>query len=167
MRQINGCGTVYDSRDVGSAIDSNVRGRTNEKLEIAVDDRGICNVRWINPMTVVEVVDPDAALLPFDEITKKLANQLRAKFDYNVTRENGNHEIYIQRAELGLMRVGKPGSETYRFEPVWSFFTTFEAQPDYSNPDLQKAAYSGDPAYWNSLTISAMDGRLIDRDYGA
>ncbi len=167
MREVNGVGTVYDSRDVGSDIDSNVQGRVNEALEITVDDRGICNVHWINPMTVDAITNPDATLMPFAEIEANLADLLREKYDYEVTKENGTHALYIQRAELGLMRIGKPGSTTYTLEPVWSFFIGFEENPDYSsNPDLLTAGYNGDPIYWNSLTISAIDGHVIDRDRG-
>ncbi len=167
MRQINGVGTVYDSRDVGSDIDSNVQGRVNEALEITVDDRGIINVHWVNPMTVDSISTPAATLLPFSQIETMLPELLREKYDYNVTRDEGTVELFFQRAELGLMRIGKPGSTTYTLEPVWSFFLEFEENPDYSDiPDLLRAGYDGDPAYWNSLTISAIDGRVIDRDRG-
>lgn len=169
MRAVNGVGTVYDSRDVASDMETNVQnGRAYEALEITVDDRGICNVHWINPMTVDTIISPDATLMPFAEIEAKLADLIREKYDYNITRENDStHELYILRAELGMMRIGKPGSTTYTLEPVWSFFIGFDEKPDYeSNPDLLRAAYDGDPTYWNSLTISAIDGRVIDRDRG-
>ena len=66
-----------------------------------------------------------------------------------------------------MIRIGKPGSTTYTLEPVWSFLLEFEENPDYSDmSDLLRAGYGGDPAYWNSLTISAIDGRVIDRDRG-
>ena len=164
MRTVNGVGTVYDSRDVGSDISSEVYGRVNETLEITVDDRGVCNVHWINPMTVTGV--SNATPLPFSAITDALIEQLRAKYDYEITRENGTRALYLWRAELGLMRIGKPGAKSYTLEPVWSFFIDFDETPDYSDPDLQRPAYDGDPAYGNSLTVSAIDGRLIDRDRG-
>ena len=168
MREVNGVGTVYDSRDVGSDIDSNVQGRVNEALEITVDDRGIINVHWVNPMTVDTITNPDATLMPFKEIETKLANLVREKYDYDITRENNStHELFIQHAELALMRIGEPNATTFTLEPVWSFFIEFTEHPDYSsNPDLLRAGYDGDPAYWNSLTISAIDGRVIDRDRG-
>lgn len=169
MRELNGVGTVYDSRDVGSDIDTTILNRrVNEALEITIDDRGICNVHWVNPMTVDAITDSDATLMPFAEIEAKLADLVREKYDYNITKENDStHELYIQRAELGLMRIGKPGSTTYTLEPVWSFFIGFDEHPDYeSNPDLLRAMCNGDPTYWNSLTISAIDGRVIDRDRG-
>jgi hypothetical protein len=169
MRELNGVGTVYDSRDVGSDIDTTILNRrVNEALEITIDDRGICNVHWVNPMTVDAITDSDATLMPFAEIEAKLADLIREKYDYNITKENDStHELYILRAELGLMRIGEPGSTTYTLEPVWSFFIGFDENPDYeSNPDLLRAMCNGDPTYWNSLTISAIDGRVIDRDRG-
>lgn len=166
MRQVNGMGSVYDSRDVGSDMESNVRGRTNEKLEITVDERGVCNIHWINPMTVSEITNPNVTLLPFDTITEKLADQLRAKYDYDISRKDGAQELFIQHAELGLMRVGKPGSTAFVLEPVWSFFVDFQEQRDYPDYELQRAAYDGDPRFWNSLTVSAVDGRILDRDRG-
>jgi beta-lactamase regulating signal transducer with metallopeptidase domain len=168
MRQVNGVGTVYDSRDVGTDIDTNIlNGRTTEALEITVDDRGICDLRWVNPMTIDSIATPAATLLLFSQIETMLPELLREKYDYNVTREEGTLELFFQRAELGLMRIGKPGSVTYTLEPVWSFFLEFEENPDYSDmPDLLRAGYDGDPAFWNSLTISAIDGRVIDRDRG-
>ena len=169
MRAVNGVGTVYDSRDVASDMETKVQnGRAYEALEITVDDRGICNVHWINPMTVDTITNPDATLMPFTEIETKLADLIREKYDYDITRENDStHELYILRAELGMMRIGKPGSTTYTLEPVWSFFIGFDEKPDYDSiPDLLRAAYDGDPAYWNSLTISAIDGHVIDRDRG-
>ena len=97
-----------------------------------------------------------------------LPDLLREKYDYNITREiDSTHALYIQRAELGMMRIGKPGSTSYTMEPVWSFFSDFNEHPDYaSNPDLLRAMCDGDPVFWNSLTISAIDGRVIDRDRG-
>jgi hypothetical protein len=119
-------------------------------------------------MTVDAITDSDATLMPFAEIEAKLADLIREKYDYNITKENDStHELYILRAELGLMRIGEPGSTTYTLEPVWSFFIGFDENPDYeSNPDLLRAMCNGDPTYWNSLTISAIDGRVIDRDRG-
>lgn len=168
MRNVNGVDTVYDSRDVGTDIDTNVvTGRVNEALYVTVDDRGICNVRWFNPMTVDTINESSAALLPFSEIEAMLPDLIREKYDYDVTREEGALTLYLQHVQLGMMRVGKPGQSSYTLEPVWSFFIGFEEEPDYSAiPDLLNASFRGDPAYWNSLTISAIDGREIDRDRG-
>jgi len=169
MREVNGVGTVYDSRDVASDMETNVQnGRAYEALEITVDDRGVCGVHWVNPVTVDSITNPNATLLSFAQIEALLPDLLREKYDYDITRENDStHALYIQRAELGMMRIGKPGSTSYTMEPVWSFFIDFNEHPDYAAiPDLLRALYDGDPVYWNSLTISAIDGRVIDRDRG-
>ena len=106
-------------------------------------------------------------LLPFDAIVGKLADLAREKYDYDITRETDPaHDLYIQHAELGLMRVGAPHAAAYTLEPVWSFFVAFQAQPDDSDPGLLESSFMGDPVRWNSLTISAVDGRAIDRDRG-
>lgn len=168
MRQINGCGTVYSSEDVSSDIARETGGRGNETLEITINDRGVCQVYWANPMTVKETTVPDAPLLSFDAVVEPLIEQLREKYDYEITRKDGMLTLYLQHVELGYMRIGKPDSEVYQFEPVWSFFIDFEENRDYSKyPDLLRAVYSGDPAYWNAITVSAIDGRIIDRNYGA
>ena len=65
MRAVSGVGTVYDSRDVGSDMESTlINPRVNEALEITVDDSGIINIHWINPMTVDAVTNADATLMP-------------------------------------------------------------------------------------------------------
>ena len=168
MREVNGVGTVYDSRDIASDMETTLTNvRVNEALEITVDDSGIINIHWVNPMTVDAITNPDATLLPFSEIEAKLADLVREKYDYDITREDGTHELFIQHAELGLMRIGKPNAKTFTLEPVWSFFIGFEETPDYSSmPDILRAMYNGDPEFWNSLTISAIDGHVIDRDRG-
>ena len=168
QRTVNGVGTAYDSRDIASDMETTLTNvRVNEALEITVDDRGIVSIHWINPMTVDAVTNPDATLLPFSEIEAKLADLVREKYDYNITREDATHELFIQHAELGLMRIGKPNAKTFTLEPVWNFFIEFSEHPDYSSsPDLLNAAYDGDPVFWNSLTISAIDGHVIDRDRG-
>ena len=168
MRAVNGVGTVYDSRDVGSDMETTlINPRVNEALEITVDDSGIINIHWINPMTVDAITNADATLMPFSEIEAKLADLVREKYDYDITREDGTHELFIQHAELGLLRIGKPNAKTFTLEPVWSFFIGFEETPDYSSmPDILRAMYRGDPEFWNSLTISAIDGHVIDRDRG-
>ena len=168
QRTVNGVGTAYDSRDIASDMETTLTNvRVNEALEITVDDRGIVNIHWINPMTVDAVTNPDATLMPFAEIEAKLADLVREKYDYDITREDGTHELFIQHAELGLLRIGKPNDKTFTMEPVWSFFIGFEETPDYSSmPDILRAMYNGDPEFWNSLTISAIDGRVIDRDRG-
>jgi beta-lactamase regulating signal transducer with metallopeptidase domain len=168
QRTVNGVGTAYDSRDIASDMETTLTNvRVNEALEITVDDRGIINIHWVNPMTVDSITNPDATLMPFSEIEAKLADLVREKYDYNITREDATHELFIQHAELGLMRIGKPNAKTFSLEPVWNFFIEFSEHPDYSSsPDLLNAAYDGDPVFWNSLTISAIDGHVIDRDRG-
>ncbi len=169
MRAVNGAPSVYDSRNVNSDIATDIDGGVpNEMLEIAIDDLGVASLRWANPMAVTGVTQSDAQLLPFSQIAAAIPEQLRTKLDHDVTRSQEQTQIQVAGVRLGLMRIGKPGAAVYTFEPVWSFFTRFagEAGAWQTNPDLIDVLADGDPTHWNSLTVSAIDGRIVDRNRG-
>lgn len=180
MRKINGCGSAYATEDVGASMESEEQNPIRyEKMVIVLDDGGLIAFTWENPMTVTNISDKNAALLPFGEVSARALPQIRAFYKYDVENDPGA-TASVTRVELGIMRVGKPNEYTYL--PVWHFFSNIEhteayKQKYYKDDDESPRDWvdkdgnpytlvTGYPDAWGSVTINAIDGSIIDKDLG-
>ena len=193
MREINGCPTAYESKDVGSSMESmEMQPIRYEKMTIVIDDLGVTSFEWENPMTITSIDSENVAVMSFDEIEPIAIDQL-ANYHQNAVLDTGdNHPdpgatVYVTKVELGLMRVMKANSNEYYYIPVWNFFSDFEHTDAYieevytskgytygpptlsdcvdenGNPNILTSSY---PQAWGAVTINAIDGSIIDRDLG-
>ncbi len=193
MREINGCPTAYESTDVGSSMESEVKEPIPyEKMIIVMDDMGMVSFKWETPMTVESIDNPDVTLLSFEEISQRATAQIGQRWAYEATEAKSNEgkdtsdpgsTAVITNVELGLMRVAKADSDNYYYIPVWNFFTEFEHTDGYwermgtepfswdehefvdeeGNSTTMVSSY---PQAWGAVTINALDGSVIDRNLG-
>ena len=130
-----------------------------EKLFIDVGENGIFQIQLQHPLRIGDVTG-EAALLPFDQIMEVFiriaplsiaANELNSKFGNQYV-----NNLYIKEIRLGYMcTMDRDRPERHLLIPVWDFYGEREFSDDYYTFDNQSL-----------FTINAMDGTVIDRDYG-
>ena len=76
-------------------------------------------------------------------------------------------DFTITAVTFGLTRVGASGAGSFTYEPVWNFFYELGTSPmkDWSLQD-RDALLGGYPYVASAMTLSAIDGRQIDRNMG-
>ena len=130
-----------------------------EKLFIDVGENGIFQIQLQHPLQIGDVIG-EAALLPFDQIMEVFgriaplsiaANELNSKFGKKYV-----NNLYIKEIRLGYMcTMDRDRPERHLLIPVWDFYGEREFRDGYYAFDNQSL-----------FTINAMDGTVIDRDYG-
>ncbi|HML69600.1 MAG TPA: DUF6034 family protein [Clostridia bacterium] len=163
-RSINGVGITYTNDDMTStpdSADSVAKPVRYEKIRVFVDDEGVFAVRWNGPCSAEEIVSEETTLLSFTDIMSCFEKMIAVKNEGIVSWDGSpvKKEIDVTKITLGLMRVvEKDNYETAVIVPVWDFFGT-EARQD-------STTVSGMDGYESLLTISAIDGSVIDRSLG-
>lgn len=130
-----------------------------EKLFIDVGENGIFQIQLQHPLQIGDVMG-EAALLPFDQIMEVFgriaplsiaANELNSKFGKKYV-----NNLYIKEIRLGYMcTMDRNRPKRHLLIPVWDFYGEREFRDGYYTFDNQSL-----------FTINAMDGTVIDRDYG-
>ena len=130
-----------------------------EKLFIDVGENGVFQIQLQHPLQIGDVMG-EAALLPFDQIMEVFgriaslsiaANELNSKFGNQYV-----NNLYIKEIRLGYMcTMDQDRPERHLLIPVWDFYGEREFRDGYYTFDNQSL-----------FTINAMDGTVIDRDYG-
>lgn len=132
-----------------------------ESLTIVVSTNGIDSIEYNSPQTITNIESSNVGIKSFEEI-QEIFNQYIV-----LTKNDYDTYIFIDKVQLGLMRIDKPNSSDYLVIPVWDFY-------GYSIGATGSESYS-DEEYWNMLpnyhersflTISAIDGSIIDRERG-
>ena len=167
MRAINGFPTAFVSEDVNSDIGLDVPyAQEYETMTIIVDDHGLADFKWVNPMTVTSVEQDQVELLSFQEIVKRLPYEFNLKY-HSWIEEEIKMDFTITAVTFGLTRVGASGAGSFTYEPVWNFFFELGTSP-MEDWILQErdALLGGYPYMASAMTLSAIDGRQIDRNTG-
>ncbi len=130
-----------------------------QTLTIFVDDGGIGRVVYRSPFAIDEVVSENVELLPFEDIAKRIEDNL--KNHYAPTEpEVLKVEMNIDRIELGLGRIVQ--NEDFSqclLVPVWDVYgTVTTTYVDDQGTDFQVG--------YSYLTVNAMDGSIINRAAG-
>ena len=154
-RSYQGVPSVYTSKDCASydnLNDTYVRKIPYEVLYIIVDDLYGVLVEWRSPHTITSVETEAAQLLSFAEIMRVAGQLLPLKYTsqekYLEARNQDAYRMTVNRITLSYTRVqSRNDPSQYLFVPVWDFF-------DANDP------------LTSLLTISAIDGTVIDRGYG-
>ncbi len=167
MRAINGFPTAFVSADVNGDAGMDVPyAQEYETMTIIMDDRGLADFRWINPMTVTSVQKETPELLPFQEIVNRLPYEFNMKY-HSWIEDEIEMDFTITAVTFGLTRVGASGAGSFTYEPVWNFFYDLGTSP---RKDLivtsKEDDFGGYPYRMGAMTLSAIDGRLIDRNTG-
>ena len=164
-RVLNGIPVSYVHMQGGADTESRVQTTMYapvppyEKLFIDVGENGIFQIQLQHPLQIGDVMG-EAALLPFDQIMEVFgriaplsiaANELNSKF-----RNQYVNNLYIKEIRLGYMcTMDRDRPERHLLIPVWDFYGEREFRDGYYTFDNHSL-----------FTINAMDGTVIDRDYG-
>lgn len=135
------------------------------EISIVIGDDGIRGIFMNSPWSVGEVLQEDSELLEFDQIMdiyEKIGILSEAALENN-NPDLQKNEIFIDKIQLGYMAVKT--SDGYRFTPVWDFFGHHVM---YGTGGYGALSGVMQDKYMNSpyLTINAIDGTVIDREYG-
>ena len=127
-----------------------------ESLCVIIDDEGIQDLYWYQPYDIVDTLQEDCSLLPFDSIMQ-VARSILPLTLVSYEREGTGAKARITDIRLGYLRVMRPDQpDTLTLIPVWDFYGSVTFNGSY----VQNWACHS----W--LTINAIDGTIIDRQYG-
>ena len=120
-----------------------------EKVTVNLDRAGrVVDFSWKNPWQPVGEPVPQA-LLPFEDIFAVAEQMLPLKYLW-LEPYTDQLVIDVTRIELGYMALLQQDKRTFALTPVWTFYGDGEMLPSYQDV----------------LTISALDGRVIDMEMG-
>ena len=139
-----------------------------ESFFVVIDDYGINTASWMNYTEEIETVSQDVPLKDFDTIREIFMQHCKQKFTWIPQDESLPSEISailnVKRVELNIMAIPeKDNLQNYITIPVWDFIADMKYDKKY-------VAQDGYPAIeqqnMSILTISAMDGSIINREQG-
>lgn len=140
-----------------------------ERVQVYMTGDKIAWFSWTNPYTEPEIIDDDAALLPFSDVEDIFAKMIFVKNHYllEANRVNGFvtvRNMDIDKVRLTLMRVRSNDSlSDGTIIPVWDFYGTVSAHA----ADAQHSNLVSDELHYGVvLSINAIDGTVVDRALG-
>ena len=127
-----------------------------ESLCIIMDDEGCQDLYWYQPYDIVGTLQENYSLLPFDSVMQ-VARSILPLTLASYEREGTGARAWITDIRLGYLRVMRPDQpDTLMLIPVWDFYGSVT----FNGSFVQNWACHS----W--LTINAIDGTIIDRQYG-
>lgn len=142
-----------------------------EVIVLVINDDGVNQFTWINPMQINTVKNSNVELLPFDDIKEIFKNNLakNISYYYNDSAIIGR-EIVIDRIVLGLTKIRQKDSSEQILIPTWNFFGHEINKYDKPQPGGfildENNSYTMDAVGQSYLTINAIDGSIIDVNQG-
>lgn len=136
-------------------------GPKEEKLICVVDQGRIVHAELTNPWTVGGIIQENVVLLPFDDVLRIFGSIAPLSIQHEEGDVEKNHLTYANSWHITEIRLGympvlvKDGSGTWELRPVWDFFGIRTMSFSYDDRPCKVA-----------LTIDAIDGTVIDRNYG-
>lgn len=136
----------------------------NERITINVTKSGIVYFHWCSPYTEPEVETKDTQLLAFDDVQDIFKRMIIIDNSYltEANERNGMRStIYfdVDKVRLSLMRIRSNGNISEGLiVPVWDFWGTKKFYPDENSEGWEE--------YTILLTVNAIDGTVISRDFG-
>lgn len=135
-----------------------------ERITIDVTKSGIVRFYWGSPYTEPEVKTKDTQLLAFDDVQDIFKRMIIIDNSYltEANERNGMRStIYfdVDKVKLSLMRIRSNGNISEGLiVPVWDFWGTKRFYPDENTEGWEE--------YTILLTVNAIDGTVISRDFG-
>ncbi|MEG1811173.1 MAG: DUF6034 family protein [Clostridia bacterium] len=134
-----------------------------ERIRCIVTDDGIESFYWRSPMDIMEIVTPDANLLPFSEIAAIAERMLPVIYGGQIYDEIVSVTAKIDRVQLELQRVTEENAIEYGLViPVWNFYGECLSVYD-GGTDSSRRRYELPDSL---LTVNAIDGSIIDVERG-
>lgn len=155
----------------------------SEQIEIIVDDEGIAQVRWVEPITVQREETGDVSPISFsqaNEIFEKMIPLIYGSQTYsaNPKIDHMNVNIDINDIQLSMLRIKTPSAEskTGLLVPAWVFYGTIVSQTFWNDNTADAPYYRQGmngaegcgfaPGPTIVLAMNAVDGSIIDTSQG-
>ena len=137
------------------------RQHEHERIVVIVTDEGIRGMNYRFPHDVT-VLQENCTLLPFAQIMEIVREVMPLSFGW-LEASYGDIRVNITDIRLGYMRVmSKDNPGCYEYIPVWDFFGTEECRRTTNGEVIVE-----NTGLFNSrFTVNALDGTVIDRNYG-
>jgi hypothetical protein len=128
-----------------------------EELSILVTEDGVQYFNWYGCTKVVETVNENVEILPFEDIQQRLIDQIRYKNSFGQLDSMKGFTIYVISAELRVGYIGvKDNPDQAMLVPVWAF----ETEMGFYNESLKKEERYND----NTYMLNAIDGGVIEME---
>ena len=164
-RQLEGFPITWEGNYGGGleSMESTIEPWAYERVEIGVDQGGLCHAEILNLYQIGEKQVENVELKPFSEISEIFRQMIlikNADMEYDKTSK-----LTIDRVTLGYMRVYDPGADasTGLLVPVWDFFGQEEGQYTIEG---ETTPFSQNDSELSFLTINGADGTVINRSLG-
>jgi hypothetical protein len=127
-----------------------------------IDDTGIY-MQWAAPIDLLETLNENAVLLPFEQIQERIRQQLPITY----AAMESVTEVHITRVELNYMRARiKDTQDGYMLIPVWDVIGYTDEPIKNPFDGTTGARVNPEDFLETLLTISAIDGSVLDRQLG-
>ena len=166
---ISGMNETYTDQ---SYIDLCIPNGQQEYIEVTVGDEGIISAFCPTYPTDVEILEENIQIMDFSSIMDVFYTQIDANGCWQDREDDDIIEtrtVCIDEITLGAMRFVDDESGDCLLLPVWSFFGTVTTQYQEGKGDLSQLNENNEfteRGYRQCLlTLSAIDGSVIDRDF--
>ncbi len=137
------------------------RQHQNEQIIVIVIDEGIYGMNYQFPHDVT-VLQDNCTLLPFNQIMDVVRKVMPLSLGW-LESSYSDVRVHITDIRLGYMLVmSKDNPDCYEYIPVWDFFGTRECRKTKNGNIVSEQSSS----LISHFTVNALDGTVIDRDYG-
>ena len=137
------------------------RQHQHERIIVIVTDEGIRGMNYQFPHDVT-VLQSNCTLLPFDQIMDVVRKVMPLSLGW-LESSYSDIRVHITDIRLGYMRVlSKDNPNCYEYVPVWDFFGTQECRKTKNG----KIVSGHSSSLISHFTVNAIDGTVIDRNYG-
>jgi hypothetical protein len=126
-----------------------------DTITVYVDETGIQFFSWTDPIEVIETLNENVSLLPFEDVKERIKSNI--KYGYSKSAEdgwaNGECDISVDRVMLANVLVPiKDDLQHQTLSPTWLVYYTFYV--DYKSKVIDE---------WKSVfAVNAIDGSSID-----
>ncbi len=123
-----------------------------EQILMAVNLEGqVTYFSWRHPYAISDVRESQA-LLPFEQIFAIARQVMPLKYQYR-EKDGGEVSMHVDRISLGYMALLQRDKLSFALTPVWNFYGALENAPF-------------EDGWQPLLTINAVDGTVVDLEYG-
>ena len=137
------------------------RQHQHERIIVVVTDEGIRGMNYQFPHDVT-VLQDNCTLLPFDQVMDVVRKVMPLSLGW-LESSYSDIRVHITDVRLGYMRVmSKDNPDCYEYIPVWDFFGTQECRKTKNGNIVSEHSSS----LISHFTVNALDGTVIDRNYG-
>ena len=137
------------------------RQHQHERIVITVTDEGIRGMNYQFPHDVT-VLQDNCTLLPFEQILAVARRVMPLSYGW-LESSYSDIRIHITDIRLGYMRVmSKDKPDCYEYIPVWDFFGTQQSRKTKDGEVVSDHTWP----IISYFTVNAIDGTVIDRNYG-